>query len=165
MLRHTILALALALAACGSKQPPPATTPAAKPADEHSTMEMQMPPELAKFHDVLAPRWHAEKGPQRMNDTCQAIGEFKTGADAIAKAPPPSHANADAWTAGSNELVAAVIGLERQCQLVAAGEPSEGFEQAFGEIHESFHHLLEASGAMHEDHMEEGEHGMHEHGA
>jgi hypothetical protein len=164
MLRKTILALALA--ACGSKQPAPASASAAKPVPVEEHTKMGMSPELAKFHDVLAPRWHAEKGPQRMSDTCNAIGELKSGADAIAKAPRPATANPDAWTAGSHELVASVAGLERQCELGARGEPSSGFDQAFEEVHESFHHLLEASGAKHEEeHMEGGEHEMHEHGA
>ncbi|HEX8113756.1 MAG TPA: hypothetical protein VF516_38755, partial [Kofleriaceae bacterium] len=40
-----------------------------------------MPPELQTCHAVLAPRWHAEHGPERIADTCGAIGELRAGAD------------------------------------------------------------------------------------
>ena len=45
-------------------------------------------PEVVKFHDVLAPRWHAAKGEQRMKDTCAAIADFKTNAAAVETARP-----------------------------------------------------------------------------
>ena len=154
MLRKTILALALA--ACGSKQPAPAAAAQGHDMQGMKDMDMHMSPELAKFHDALAPRWHAEKGPKRMQDTCSAVGEFKTDADAIAKATPPEKANADTWTTGTRELVASVAGLEQAC---GHQDQAAGFEDAFAKVHQSFHHLLEASGAMHCEHCEHEEHG------
>jgi len=118
-----------------------------------------MPPELAKFHDVLAPRWHADKGAQRVTDTCKAIPEFKSNADAVAKATPPRTANADTWTTGTKALVSAVAGLEHVC---ASPDQAVGFDEAFAKVHESFHKLLEASGAMPGGEAEGSE---HEHGA
>jgi hypothetical protein len=151
MLRKTILALALA--GCGgAHQPAPAEPHEAQP----EGMAMQMPPELKTFHDVLAPRWHADKGAQRTADTCAALGDFQSGADAIAKAAAPAGASADTWAAGAKELVTAVAGLRDAC---AHRDQQAAFEDAFAKVHESFHHLLEASGAMH------GEHEEHEHGA
>src|SRR5689334_17406831 len=35
--------------------------------------EPGVPPQLVKFHETLAPRWHAAQGPQRMAGTCAAI--------------------------------------------------------------------------------------------
>ena len=141
-----IVIAAMLIAACGGKH-----NEAAPPAEakEHE----QMPPELAKFHDVLAPRWHAEKGDKRMQDTCAALPDFHANADAIAKATPPRGANADTWTTGTKQLVEAIAGLDTTCQA----KDSASFETAFAKVHESFHGLLAASGAMpemreHEEH-------------
>jgi hypothetical protein len=145
MTRLLIIAL---LAACGSKE---STTPVGKAgsaAEAHSETgehEMAMPPELEAFHDVLAPRWHAEKGQKRMDDTCAAVPDFQKDADAIAKATPPRSANADAWTNGTKQLVAAVAGLDTACK----GKDLAAFETAFEKVHESFHVLLEAAGEEH----------------
>jgi len=128
MNRSTLLALALAAAACGSHSESGSNS---KPESEQHEHEMEsMSPELARFHDVLAPHWHAAKGAQRVTDTCGAIDEFKSRADAVAKAMP----------AGA-QLVAAVQELERAC---AAENQALGFDAAFGKVHEAFHHLLEA---------------------
>ena len=110
-----------------------------------------MPPELKAFHDVLAPRWHAEKGPKRMQDTCAALPDFHSDADALAKATPPMNAHADTWTTGTKQLVDAVAGLDTTCKANDAAQ----FETAFEKVHVSFHHLLEAAGGEHhEEHME-----------
>src|SRR5678816_4543185 len=70
-------------AACGNKsKSEPAKPMGDKPAEEHANMS----PEVTKFHDVLAPRWHAAKGEQRMKDTCAAMADFQSNADALAKA-------------------------------------------------------------------------------
>ena len=153
--------LALLLAACGSKQTAPATaTPKTAAADEHHEMD-NMPPEMARFHDVLAPHWHADKGPQRMKDTCAALADFHTDADALAKATPPTGANADTWTTATKQLVDAVTGLDTTCKANDATQ----FETAFDKVHVSFHGLMGAAG-MHPEGMEHHEamegHEMHE---
>ncbi len=141
-----ILTIAALLAACGSKQPAPATTPAH---DEHAEMA-NMPPEMKTFHDVLAPRWHADKGPQRMQDTCAALPDFHSDADALAKATPPRSAHADTWTTGTKQLVDAVAGLDATCKANDAA----AFETAFEKVHVSFHDLMAAAGMMTgEEHM------------
>ncbi len=135
------LAVILVVAACSNSQPPPPMAPA-----HH---EMAMPPELAKFHDVLAPRWHADKGAKRMADTCAAIADLASGADTLAKAPPPTGANADAWGQGGKDLVTAVAGLKTTCD----GNDATTFELAFAEVHKSFHVMLEATESRpHEEH-------------
>jgi hypothetical protein len=137
------LAIALALAACGSTSKPEAKP--AEPAAEHHEMA-GMPPELGKFHDVLAPHWHAEKGPQRMKDTCAAVPDFTAGADALTKAAPPAGKDAAAWGTGTKELADAVTGLKTSCDGDAAG-----FEAAFERVHKGFHALLESH--EHVDHQ------------
>jgi len=155
MIRALAIVLVLA-AACGGKKSEPTTTPV-KSAEQH---EEKMPPELAKFHDVLAPRWHAEKGPQRMKDTCAAIPDFTAGVTELAKAPVPAGGDSTKWTAGAGELAAAVSNLDETCK----GNDATAFEGAFLKVHDSFHVMLGASGGeMHEEHGEHGEHGEHEH--
>lgn len=133
-----LLTIAL-LAACGSKQP----TPAANPPAHEEPGEKAMPAELEPFHDVLAPRWHAEKGPKRMEDTCAAVPELQKDADALAKVTPPRSTHADTWTTGTKALVEAVAALDKTCKASDA----TAFEPAFEKVHESFHTLLEASGS------------------
>jgi hypothetical protein len=166
MIRNLAFGLALAAAACGGKKPAPATTTTTTteqgttgetaagggPMSQHE----EMPPEMAKFHDLLAPRWHAEKGPQRMKDTCAAVPDFKSTGDALAKATPPTKANADTWTAGTRALVAAIVDLEATCKANDATK----FEAAFAKMHEAFHALMQAAGMHHGEHQG-GEHGDH----
>jgi hypothetical protein len=160
MIRNLSLTIVLAAAACGGKKAAPATTATTQQAEGHEGHEghemgehPNMPAELAKFHDVLAPRWHAEKGAQRMKDTCAAVPEFKTDADAVAKATPPTQTNADTWTTGTRALVASVGELETTCKA----NDTAKFEEAFHKVHESFHGLLaQAGGEKHEG-------GEHEH--
>lgn len=158
MIRTVSLVFVLAAAACGGKQSAPAATPTTTPEaaaheghqgpEEHKGMTAEM----TKFHDVLAPRWHAEKGPQRMKDTCAALPQFKTEADAIAKATPPTKANADTWTTGTRALVDSVNALETTCKA----NDTAKFDEAFHTVHESFHGLMAQAGVEHET-------GRHEH--
>jgi hypothetical protein len=114
-----------------------------------------MPPELQKFHAVLAPRWHAKHGPERTADTCGAIAEFRAGADAIAAAPAPAGRDADAWSAGGKQLAEAVAALDATCKAHDAA----GFEPAFVHVHDRFHGLLEAGEPRHVEH-DHAEHGQ-----
>lgn len=133
--------LVLVLAAC-SKSESAAPAPKAAPPAEHHEMA-GMPPALDKFHGILAPRWHAQQGEQRMKDTCGAIGEFQSGADAVAKSKSDPK-----WDAAAKDLVAAVTGLDTACKANDAA----AFEPAFKKVHEGFHAMLEAGGGEHEEH-------------
>jgi len=141
------IAFVLLLAACGSKQPPTANgavgsgSNAAEKKAEHDEMMKTMPPQMGKFHDVLAPHWHAAQGPQRMSDTCAALPDFHAQADALAKSTPPTTANADTWTTATKALVDAVAALDTTCKSNDAAQ----FETAFAKVHDSFHALMEAA--------------------
>ncbi len=150
----TALSIAFVLlAACGGKKSAPATTPTPTAGgDEHANMM----PEVAKFHDVLAPRWHAEKGPKRMADTCGAMAEFQANADALAKSAPPMGADATLWSGKTKELTGAVGALDGTCKANDAAT----FEPAFERVHNGFHAVMEASGG-HKAGMEHDEHGEH----
>ena len=140
------LAILFLMSACGGgktepAQPAPVTE--TKPGgDEHEHMS----PELAKFHDVLAPRWHAAKGPERMKSTCDAMPDFTSGATEIATATPPE-GHADAWTEGAGKLAAALQDLDATCKANDATK----FETAFEAVHVSFHGLMEAGEPEHHD--------------
>lgn len=140
-MKRTIVLLAMT-AAC-SKPAPTTTTPVEKHEahDEHANM----PAEIVKFHDILSPRWHAEKGPQRMKDTCGAIADFRGGAEAIGKLAAPAGSDATKWTASTKELGDAVSGLDQAC---TADEPK--FEEAFHRVHEGFHAVAELAGGENE---------------
>lgn len=149
------IALSLAfvlVAACGGKSKP-ATTETAKMAgmDHHEAMM----PEIGKFHDVIAPRWHAEKGAKRMTDTCAAVGEMQTAGATLAKATPPAPTDATVWAAKNKELTDALVALDGTCKANDAA----AFEPAFALVHTSFHAVMEASGAHHEEHHDEGHEG------
>jgi hypothetical protein len=109
-----------------------------------------LPPEVKTFHDTLAPRWHAEHGPQRTAETCAAIPQFHAQADAIVAAAPPRGADPAAWSASAKQLGDAVGALDAACK---AGDAA-AFEPAFAEVHHRFHAVMESGG-------EHGEHGEH----
>jgi len=126
------LAIAILLAACSSKQAADHPAEHKEGHDEHGE-HGAMSPEVAKFHDVLSPRWHAAKGPQRMTDTCGVVAELRTDADAIAKARP-------AGDAAVKDLTDAVSALDATCQ----SNDATAFELAFEKVHTSFHAVMEA---------------------
>ena len=121
-----MFALALAAAACGSHSDSDSSS-TAKPEAEHHEHEMEsMSPELARFHDVLAPKWHAPPGAARRQGACAAMADFKKRA---AEVP------------NGKDLVAAVDALDNACTTKAADAE---IDAAFGKVHEAFHHLLES---------------------
>lgn len=151
--------LVAATVACGGKAAPDQGAKSSEMGQDGAKHEKgekgemaNVPPSIAKFHDTLGPRWHAPQGPQRMTDTCAAIGQLKTDAAAIVAAPAPAGANAGSWSSGGQQLADAVTALEATCQAKDAA----GFEPAFTRVHTSFHHAMEAS-------MPPGEHGEHGH--
>lgn len=151
------MALAVAVLGCGgSPQPGSASGDPALPVEKTQPHDMRMakhaepgeagehaamPPAVAGFHDVLAPRWHAEHGAQRIADTCAAIPQLKTGAAAIAASTAPAGASAEAWADGAKQLAAAVDALAAPCDAKDAA----AFEPAFAAVHQRFHHVLEAA--------------------
>jgi hypothetical protein len=158
-----MIAIAVAAAGCGGKAPDQASagdrgfgqshadTPHASPAKPEGHGEMS--PQLAKFHDTLAPRWHAERGPQRIADTCGAMEQFRADGDALAASPAPRGADAAAWTDRGKQLTEAVAALDVVCRTT----DTAAFEQAFERVHRAFHGMMEAGGG-------DDDHGMHEGG-
>jgi hypothetical protein len=119
-----------------------AMAPVGDPGEPGEPGEAGMSPALAKFHDTMAPRWHAEHGAKRKADTCAAIGALRSDADAVAGSATPSGADPVAWQAGGKQLALAVAALETACK---AGDDA-AFEQAFKTVHQRFHALMETGG-------------------
>jgi hypothetical protein len=172
--RLTALAL-FVLAACGGSEASPAA-PAAPPSrppaaagdgGEHGE-HGALPPELAAFHDALAPRWHAEPGAARVKDTCAAVADFSTRAAAVKAASAPQGADAAAWSDAGAALEKAVADLDATCREGDAAGTAK-FDAAFTAVHDAFHHAMEAAGGGHHmghgegtgDHQGSGEHSSH----
>jgi hypothetical protein len=149
-------------AACGGKQAPAESSSSSSSAASSSVpgampgagAHANMGPEMTRFHDVLAPRWHAEKGAKRMADTCAVVPDFQSNADALAGSTPPPSAEPASWSTATKELTAAVGALGAACQ---ANETE--FEAAFVRVHTVFHAVMELGEAK-GDHAA-GEHGHH----
>lgn len=101
-----------------------------------------MAPEIKRFHDALAPRWHAEHSPKRMADTCGAIGDLHGRATDIADAAPPAGASSSEWAKAGKALEQAVFDLSKMCNAKDAA----AFETAFDKVHDSFHRVMEVGG-------------------
>ena len=159
-MKSFLFLFAVAAAACGgsSSTAPDPALPADKLAphamhhdDEHAAMAA-LPAPIKQLHDVLAPRWHAAKGPQRMTDTCAAIPELRTHTTAVGQAPAPADVAAADWTARTTGLGTALTALEAPCKANDAA----AFEPAFAAYHTAFHQVLEAA-------MGKAAHAAHEH--
>ena len=152
MTRTLTLAFLFAVAACGGKDKGTSTTPTTATDGSGSAAATgsgavegehgELSPEMKAFHDLLAPLWHAPQGPERIANTCGAIEQFKSAANAIATATPPLAANADTWTTGTRALVSAVDELGAACKAAGVGR----IETAFTAVHEAFHALMQQAG-------------------
>jgi hypothetical protein len=146
-----------AAAACGGTAKPDSTanSPTGQGASPQSQSDRKA--SIEKFHDTLAPRWHAAQGPQRMADACAAVPQLQADASAIATTQGPG--DAASWSTHTKELGDAVVALDATCKANDAA----AFEPAFERLHNSFHSVMEASGGHGKEHGK-GEHGKGEHG-
>lgn len=94
------------------------------------------PPDVAAFHDVMAPLWHAPAGEQRAQETCVQSSQLVANVSIIQQSGTPANVKADKWSQAVTSLTQAVTELEQQCDDKNSPEP------ALGEVHEAFHHLV-----------------------
>lgn len=132
-----VLATVLFVAACGGAKPPV----------QSPTAEMAMPVEMVKFHEVLRPLWHAEKGDKRMTDTCTAIPQLTETGTALRDSAVPAKGNADAWKTHGTSLTDKLSAMKAECDA----KNMAGFETSFEGVHNEFHALMEAGGMMHSE--------------
>jgi hypothetical protein len=90
---------------------------------------------LKAFHDVLAPVYHAEKGPGRNEQACAATASFKDGAGKVAAEPKGDVA---AWKTDADTLTKTIGDLESACKGDKAG-----VEPAIEKVHDAFHALMD----------------------
>jgi len=119
--------------------------------DGHGKHEHDFEGPVDAFHETMAPLWHAQPGEARATDTCAAVGDLISKAEAIEGAEAPEAAtDASAWQGAGEGLVAAAQALEKTCN-----DDPAGFDDSFKAVHEAFHTLVGLVG--------HGE-GEHEHG-
>lgn len=120
-----LLSFFVLVPACGGSAPSPATPEGGEhhhgehgaKGEEHEKLS----PELHAFHEVLAPVWHSDKGPERVSKTCAQAATLKDKAQATKDA----------------ELVSTTAALATECDK--PGRPE--VEQKLGAVHERFHAL------------------------
>ena len=93
---------------------------------------------MHELHEVLAPLWHADKGPERTKKTCEAVPTFEQRAAAVDKDAPADAAHHTA----AQGLIAAVGELKTECAKPEAGRAD--FEAKFMAVHEGFHKVMES---------------------
>jgi hypothetical protein len=139
----------LALAACGGKGKPGSRTTTDEPVEvaeehggdqgdahgeAHGEAHMDLPPEMAAFHDVLAPLWHVEGEKQ----PCPQAEELVARADAIRQAQVPAGVVEDDWHMHTLNLGSAADHLAFACR----DEPGAVAAQ-LTTVHDEFHVLIE----------------------
>jgi hypothetical protein len=97
---------------------------------------------MHELHEVLAPLWHADKGPERAKKTCEAVATFEKQAAAVDKDAPADAARAGAHHTAAQGLIVAVGELKTECAKPEAGRAD--FEPKFKAMHEAFHKVMES---------------------
>lgn len=82
--------------------------------------------DIKVFHDVLAPLWHAPKGPERIKGICDAVSDLETKAAAIV-------------SSNSESLRKSVAGLKQAC----ASADTDRIAGQFSAVHDEFHRLID----------------------
>ena len=84
------------------------------------------PKDVDAFHAVLAPIWHARPGKERSRNACAKAADMKKLATAI-------------QSSDATALVTTISTLEGKCKGKLAD-----VDAAFFDVHEAFHHLIDA---------------------
>lgn len=93
-------------------------------ADDHHHHHLAK--DVDAFHAVLAPIWHARPGPERLPNACSKIEDMARLASEIR-------------STDASKMVASIASMKTACQ----GNTGD-VEGAFYDLHEAFHHLLDA---------------------
>lgn len=90
---------------------------------------------IKSLHDVLAPVYHADKGPGRVEKACAATTSLKAETTKVAAEPK---GDAVAWKTDVDSLEKSIGEMETACQ----GDKT-GVEPALEKVHDAFHALME----------------------
>ena len=152
-----IVCLFVVLAACGGKDAATTTTPVSTGSEVPESGILT--PELAAFHDVLSPIWHAE-GQARMTDACAALAELASKGAAVKAAAAPAKVEPTKWAQAGVDLEASVGGLQAAC----GGADEGAFNVAITAVHDAYHQAMSLIVGEHEQgdavgpHQGDGEH-------
>ena len=97
-------------------------------ADDHQHHH-QFAKDIEAFHAILAPVWHARPGPERLPNACAKVDELARLAS-------------DIRSTDASKLVASIASMKTACQ-----SRQSDIDGAFYDVHEAFHHLLDAKPA------------------
>jgi hypothetical protein len=93
--------------------------------DQHDGHAHDFASDIAAFHSVLAPLWHAGTGRERSRQICAQAVRLENQAMEI-------------HSADSKQLLTTLDTLRTQCQTSPAN-----VDAAFAQVHEAFHRLAE----------------------
>ena len=139
-----LLCLGLGLTACGSSEPTTTTT-----ADQEASVggeaqeHPQLPPDLAAFHDALAPVWHHDPGEERAHDACDAA---------------QTYIQLSANVQNGEDLRTAT----RHLAAVCGSAETSAIEEALSGVHQAFHDVMEARDGGEVEHDMDGGEGDHD---
>jgi hypothetical protein len=93
---------------------------------------------IDKFHEQLAPLWHAPESPKRVADTCAAAATLHGLANDIVMAGAGEGTKPD-YLDATHKLVETVAALHKECGTA----DRKDFAAKFGAVHEAFHAVAE----------------------
>ncbi len=151
-MRTMLASVLFVLVACGGKGKSDVADPCKDPCKDKKMMEghemgeeheehPELTPEMTSFHDVLAPLWHADAGPDREANTCNASSGMLNAGAKIQDAPTPEGVAQADWEANVQVLMLSIVDLQDTCS--GTGKDGMTFDQAFGAVHDGFHGLME----------------------
>ncbi|MDH3281719.1 MAG: hypothetical protein OEQ18_11410 [Gammaproteobacteria bacterium] len=106
----------------------------------------EFPADVARFHAVMAPLWHAADGEERAARTCDQAAQLGDRAAAIQAAPVPEVVGDHAgWVDASERLADRVQALNTACRAPVHA----GFREALVQVHDAFHDLVRLVGHQH----------------
>lgn len=129
--------LAALVAGCGGKSAPATST--IEHSDSMHDEHAGMPADVTRFHDELAPLYHAAPGPDRVEAACGAMGDFNELIGNLEQAPPPADVDAVAWGERVGELRGSIGAFGIDC----VENDRKEFDARFETLHDSFHALIE----------------------
>jgi hypothetical protein len=142
-MKTMFMLLATLAVACGGKAAddtiPPAPAPAASAPEAPAAGSA-----IDRFHDKLAPLWHADESPERIADTCGAVADLHGIAQEILTAGPPAGAAAD-FADAAQALEQSVGALHGECDTAERKD----FQAKFTVVHDAFHAVADKSGSAH----------------
>lgn len=101
------------------------------------------PKEVADFHHVLSPLWHAPSGSQRILEICKQYPTLMARLETIAAAESPKNVSPEKWKKATKNLRQVLFPIGTYC------DKKLNPEYAFANVHHGFHELVDLIGHEH----------------